>query len=315
MNPRVAAILVVTLSSPAFAQAPAEDGAPPAEEPPTEAADGPEAQTGDDGEYDPHGVQAVRTEGLDDEAARARFRVGMALYESGRFTEAADEFQRAYDLSQRGSLLFNAYLAYRDAGNLEAAVNALSGYLEIDRDAEDAARLRHRLEAMQRTLEEQQAARAEEDRRAEEERQRLAREAEEQRLAAERERQRAEAAENRLNPTGWIIGGIGVGVMALAAVPGALSRTSLSELEDNCPDDRCVVSNDFDLEALRSEANRRGIVADVMLFTGAAITIAGIATLFIRGGSSPSDDGAASEPEVSAFCSNTGCVADLRVGF
>lgn len=52
---------------------------------------------------------------LADEQARAHFRVGQSMYDAGRFAEAAHEFEEAFRLSQRSELLFNAYVAFRDA--------------------------------------------------------------------------------------------------------------------------------------------------------------------------------------------------------
>ena len=84
--------LSLLLTSTAAAQAPATT---PAETP----AEGAPAD-GASGEYDP---RAMRTDGLDDEAARSRFRIGQALYAEGRFTEAAREFESAYELSRRAA--------------------------------------------------------------------------------------------------------------------------------------------------------------------------------------------------------------------
>ena len=51
----------------------------------------------------------------DDEAARRHFRLGQAYYQNGQFPEAAAEFEQAYQLSGRPQLLYNIYLAHRDA--------------------------------------------------------------------------------------------------------------------------------------------------------------------------------------------------------
>src|SRR4051794_6738550 len=53
-----------------------------------------------------------------DDEARVHFRLGTAYYDSGRFAQAAEEFKQAHELSQRPQLLYNLFLAYRDAGDL-----------------------------------------------------------------------------------------------------------------------------------------------------------------------------------------------------
>ena len=262
---------------------------------------------------DEEGAAAMRTEGLDDEQARSRFRVGQALYMEGRFLEAAEEFENSYRLSGRRSLLYNAYLSYRDAGQLAEAVRTLELYLEGDEDAEDAAQLRQRLEAMRVTLAEEQAAEAAARTERERERAEAQRQLEEAERRAEEERRRAEAAEQELNPVGWIIGGIGAGLLAGAAVAGGLAQNALGDLEDNCPNDRCVVG--YDLESERKEVERPRLAADILLFTGVATVATGIVVLFVgRGGAS---DDATPEPTTtgSLGCGPTGCLGTLRTRF
>jgi hypothetical protein len=65
---------------------------------------------------------------LSDQQARVHFRAGRGLYDAGRFEQAAQEFEQAYQLSQRPELLFNAYVAFRDANDLGGAVRSLGAY-------------------------------------------------------------------------------------------------------------------------------------------------------------------------------------------
>ena len=259
------------------------------------------------------GAAAMRTEGLDDEQARARFRVGQALYMSGRFLEAAEEFESAYRLSGRRSLLFNAYLSFRDAGDLANAVRTLELYLEGDRDAQDAQALSQRLEAMKRTLAENQEAEAESNAAAEAERQRLAEQAAAADRRAARERRRAEEASKRLNPLGWIVGGVGLGIMAGGVLSGVLALGARSDLEANCPDDRCVEG--FDLEGEEKSVSRPRLAADILLFTGGATVAVGILLLFVGRGLDTDDDGAEAGTTAGLSCGPTGCTGTLRSTF
>lgn len=276
------------------------------------------AQTGDasDGGEEESGAAAMRTEGLDDEEARSRFRVGQTLYMEGRFLEAAQEFESSYRLSGRRSLLYNAYLSYRDAGQLADAVRTLELYLEGDQDADDIEQLQQRLAAMRETLAQEQAAEAER----EEERQRLAeeraeaeREAEEARRREEEQRRRAEQAEEGLNPAGWIIGGSGLALVAGGLVAGLLASSAKSDLDDNCPDERCV--SGFDLASERKSVERPRLAADILLFTGAATLIAGVVVLFVGGGGSSEDEPAEPETTADLACGPTGCMGTLRTSF
>jgi tetratricopeptide (TPR) repeat protein len=88
----------------------------------------------------------------DDELARRHFRVGQAHYDNGDFAEAAVEFEEAYRLSQRPALLYNVYLAHRDALHVREAYSALQRYLERVPDAPDRDALEARLVNMERAL-------------------------------------------------------------------------------------------------------------------------------------------------------------------
>lgn len=294
-------VLLVAFSSASLTQAQAEGAPAPA---PDEAPA--ETPTESDEDYDP---RQMRTEGLDDEQARSRFRIGQALYNEGRFLEAAREFESSYELSNRASLLFNAYLSYRDAGRLDDSVRVLERYLGANPDVDDADRLRQRLAAMRVQLNDEQARqRAEqaERERLEAEQEQLRRE----RIRAERDaelaRERARRAEQGLNPIGYIVGGIGLGIVAGGAVAGGIARSRVTEIEDNCPNDRCALT--FDLESKRDSADRSILAADILLAAGIATTAVGIGLLFLKRG----DEEA---PEVSFGCGPQGCNADLRVDF
>ena len=265
----------------------------------------------DEEEYDPHGPGALRTQGLDDEQARLRFQVAQRLYEQGQFDEAGREFERAYDLSQRGSLLFNAYLAYRDAGLLPQATRALAGYLEAEPNAENAEQLRNRLRSMQERVTEQEAAEAE----AEAERLRLEAEAqrlEEERAAALAAQEAREREESRaLNPLGYIVGGVGLAMVGGGLAAGIIASNERSDLEDACPGNVCPV--DFDLTTPRDRVNTANLAADLLLFGGAAVMVAGVGLLFLRPGADDEDEAPATV--AGAACGPAGCMATVRGHF
>ncbi|HMI90401.1 MAG TPA: hypothetical protein VK509_03515, partial [Polyangiales bacterium] len=88
--------------------------------------------------------------GMPEQESKAHFKVGKSLYESGRFAEAAVEWNRAFELSQRVELLYNVYVAYRDASDVPRAIDALRRYLQ-GAELDDATRqnLQARLHALE----------------------------------------------------------------------------------------------------------------------------------------------------------------------
>ena len=87
-----------------------------------------------------------------EEKARAHFRLGRAYYDNGDFAQAAVEFESAYRISQRAALLYNIYLAYRDANDTRHAADALRKYLQLEAKVENRGQLESRLAALDRSL-------------------------------------------------------------------------------------------------------------------------------------------------------------------
>lgn len=271
-----------------------------------------QAPTGND--EDPHGPSAMREEHMTDEAARSRFRVGQALYREGRFLDAAREFDAAYELSPRPVLLFNAYLAYRDAGDLAHAVPSLRRYLEEAPDAPDVELLQQRLEALQARLDEQNAsAAADEAERARLEAERRAAEeaAEQARREAEESARAAERAQEPANPTGWIVGGVGAGMLVGGAITAILAKGRIDDLEEHCPGNFCPPS--YDLAGERASAQRVVRATDALLFGGGAVLVTGLVLVAILGG----DDEDEEAPPATAGlgCDGHGCAMSVTVGF
>ena len=147
-----------------------------------------------DGSGEALGAGQMRAAVIGEDAARSHFRVGQLLYSEGRFADAAAEFEQAYFLSNRTPLLYNAFIAYRDANDLEHAIVVLDEYLRREPNIEDAVALQRRLNAMRATLESRMTEQTDvvaERRRLEDDRLRFEQEA----TAA---RARAEAAEREV---------------------------------------------------------------------------------------------------------------------
>lgn len=195
---------------------------------------------------------------LDDEA-RQRFQLGRAFYEAGRFGEAAEEFAEAYRLSERPQLLYNLYVANRDAGDWPAAADALRLYLQEVPDAPDRITLRARLQS----LDEQVALQKERAR------------ADAQRERERRERDQAERiAKPQRSPLPWVVMGAGAALLLSSAVTGALALRAADQLDGVCENDgRLCPSSERDaIERLKALS----ISTDVLWGVGAAAAVTGL---------------------------------------
>lgn len=217
----------------------------------------------------------------DTQDGRDLFLLGQRLYQQGEFVEAAMAFERSYEESNRAALLYNVYIAYRDAGQPAEAADALRRYL----DEESPDRLQETREVLTERLT------------------RL----EEQALAATEPlepRQEEDEAGAPIAPILLMAGG-GAAVI-LGAVLGGVALGKDSDLAEACPDGRCPGERADDIDQTRRFAR----TSDALLFGGAAIAIGGVLWLML--GSRGEDD---DTPRASVGCDGTGCSATLRGSF
>lgn len=239
---------------------------------------------------------------LDDAAARQHFVAARGLYDIGRFEDAAREFQEAYRLSRRAELLYNIYVAHRDAGHRGEATAALRDYLREMPDAPDRVNLAARLESLEAQLADEEQA--------------TAREAELQRQADQVEAERrardaAAAGDDGVNLAPWIVAGAGGLVMIAGAVFGIVALAETSSLEEQCPDGLCPASY-VGLEDDRSSARTFVTLSDWLLLGGGVVLAAGVVWGLLTLGGDSEDAGA---PTASAACGPTGCMATVGAGF
>jgi tetratricopeptide (TPR) repeat protein len=231
-----------------------------------------------------------------DDAARGHFRVGGILYDEGRFRDAAEEFRKAYELSDRPELLYNMYIAYRDAGLTQEAVAALRGYLEQVDEVPNRRKLEVRLAAMEETLQDRSAEEAATAGRAESSR------------TEELELHEEVAPERSLLP--WIVAGIGAGLVVVGSVTGLMALSRTSDIEDACPGGQCPA--DYPLERERDRARRFALATDVLLPLGALAVGTGLLLFFLK----KRNDAAPRPPvEANASCGPGGCAGELRMRF
>lgn len=250
----------------------------------------------------------AREQDLSDQRARAHFTVGRAMYEAGRFTEAANEFQQAYDLSRRPQLLYNLYIAYRDSSQLVRARDALRAYLAEVAEIPNRLHLVSRLEALEAQIAEEERARAAAE----------AELAEAERAAAEAEAARriaeAQAAQLRhVRPWWpWAIFGAGLAAAAVGVPLGvdAASQADAVRLRCTQPGGQLICRDPslVNREAITTQA----AVADALWIAGAAAAASALVLAFLVPDDIVDEPEVAS-PAVAAACSASGCVASLTV--
>ena len=275
----------------------------------------------------------------EDDEARVHFRLGRAYYDSGRFEEAAREFQQAYDLSQRATLLYNVFIAWRDAGQLGPAIEALELYLARVPDAPERDNLEARLASMRRLHQQQAAARTASQTRETGTQGTTTTTTTTTTGATSTETTPAETtgttggtsepdtgddtrpAPPDLRPAGggdgggaalvpWIVIGVGGAVVIAGAVTGAMALSAESELEEMCPMDECP---DDDFVDTRDSGQTLATVTDILLVTGVLAVGAGVALLFLLDDSSPVES--YPDASASAACTPDGCALTFRSSF
>lgn len=275
----------------------------------------PPVEGSSDGSGEAQGGGQMRDTVLGDDAARSHFRVGQLLYSEGRFGDAAREFEQAYFLSNRAPLLYNAFVAYRDANDLEHAIITLDAYLRQVPNIDDATALRRRLDAMRATLE----SRMDERTNVQEERARLEAERQEFEQQATAARARAAAAEREIarqrSPVPWVVGGAGLALLAGSGVAALIANNHISSAEDACPNHVCPRDANIDLEAQQRSLRRPAITTDVLLGVGGATLVTGVVMLIVRRSGGHSDAADATTPTANVACDRYGCSTSLSRRF
>lgn len=257
--------------------------------------------------------------------ARAHFRLSQSHYELGHFAEAAAELEQAYALSPRADLLYNLYVARRDAGQLAAAASALRQYLDEGEDIENAALLRHRLSALEAQLAAGEAsavgeadtsseagangdAGATTDGAEREDSTEAGGEASrgDTGEAAPETSPAASEPSRSPSPVGYAVIGVGAAALVAGLVTAGLALDRYGALEATCGADHSCPPG---TEAQRDEGVALATSTDVLLVSGGVIAAVGVVLLFTV------LDEAPAAPPVSASCDASGCRATATFSF
>jgi len=263
------------------------------------------------------GEQSARAQATTEEReaeARAHFRLGQSHYDLGHFAEAAAELERAYELSQRADLLYNLYVARRDAGQHPEAAAALRLYLERAENIENAALLRHRLSALEAQIEsegpESGAGSGEPSEPTGETAEQSAGpssttdETSGDALVAVRPEP---VIERTPSPVGIAVLVTGGAALIGAVVTGVLALDRFGAVEASCGGDRSCPPG---FEAQRDEGASLALATDVLLVSGGVLAITGAVLL-----ATVMDERVVETTRVAAMCGPDGCAAQLTTRF
>lgn len=238
--------------------------------------------------------------------AREAFERGRIHYDNGEFAKASVAFEEAYKLSGREGLLYNLYLAYRDANEQEKAAEALRQYLARVEVIENRAQLEARLKALDEGIAQRKAAEAAEAA----ERERAAAAAVAPAAAASQApAQAAEPAPGRWWLVPVSVMGAGGALMLGSIATGVMANNKAKELEDGCEGDNCKP----ELKSTADSGKTLAMVTDVLLFGGlATAAVGGVLLLLKKPKKSPSADTA---PAASLACTRAGCAGSVALRF
>jgi tetratricopeptide (TPR) repeat protein len=252
-----------------------------------------------------------------EDEARAHFLLGRSFHDRGEFAKAAAEFEQAYAASGRAALLYNLFVAYRDANDAKRAADALRRYLDLEKNVENRPQLEAKLEAMEAALAAQliEEAANPQPTAAQAEAQETSEPTEPEPVAAADVEPMEEPHESAFPIGPVIVIGVGGAMMLGSIATGLMASSAQGELEDMCP---TRMNCGSDLEDTQSKGETMALVTDILLFGGVAVAAGGAAWWLF--GSSDSESSASARlanyaTHASLMCTNTACAANVHGTF
>jgi tetratricopeptide (TPR) repeat protein len=253
------------------------------------------------------GSAAATTKSEDE--ARAHFLLGRSFHDKGEFAKAAEQFELAYAASGRPALLYNLFVAYRDANDAKRAADALRRYLALEQNVENRPQLEAKLEAMDAALAAQVIEEAANPQPAQEEAQPSD---EPQPVPVSDVEPMTEPQESSFPIGPVIVMGVGGAMMLGSIATGLMASGAQSDLEKECP---TRMNCSADLEDTASKGETMALVTDILLFGGIAVAAGGAAWLLLGSGSSESSARARDATHASVMCTDKACAASVRGTF
>ncbi|MCB9667607.1 MAG: hypothetical protein H6715_05780 [Myxococcales bacterium] len=224
-----------------------------------------------------------------DRLAQEHFDLGKGLFRVGRYHEAAGEFETAYQLSERAPLLYNIYIAARNAGDGKKAADALRGYLTRAPNVADRHALELQLLALEEAIKDDAVA-----------------------ARSIRKTGKSKPDDPSLPHTppllGYAITGLGAAMLIGGTVTAFMAEGYRSQKNEHCPENVCLPGYERDIDRLQTASTLR----NVLLIGGAGVLALGIGLWILL-----DDDGqeASAPVTATAACSSVGCMTQAKVRF
>lgn len=251
-----------------------------------------------------------------EEQARGHFRLGRAHYDNGDFLRAAQEFEAAFAISQHSQLLYNIYLAYRDANVTRKAAEALKGYLEQVEDVPNRAQLAARLQSLEQSLANEPPPTAETPVTTPTETPTTTTSPTETPATTEATPSGTTTSNEPISESSGgsklvpiILMGSGGALIVGGVITGIMASGKKSDLEAACDGDTSCPQS---AEEIQSSGKTLALVTDILLFGGIAVAGTGAVLFLLSGGEESSEPAPAS---ASVVCGPGMCGGSVQLRF
>jgi tetratricopeptide (TPR) repeat protein len=208
----------------------------------------------------------------DDERAKAHFLAGQSYYDQASYTDALREFNEAYRISKRPALLYNIARCHEALEQYDDAVKMLERYLQEDPQTEDRVSVETHIanlkgRGVHRGPGEPDVGRPP---------------PRPQPVAQPQPPPQPTTPPppaHRKRVATWVVGGIGVGLLAAALGTGVASQLDYNDLSSKCMANMCDPSEQKKIDS----GKRLAIATDVLWPIGAAAVVTGVVLFFVEG--------------------------------
>jgi tetratricopeptide (TPR) repeat protein len=209
----------------------------------------------------------------DDERAKAHFLAGQSYYDQASYTDALREFNEAYRISKRPALLYNIARCYEALDQYDDAVKMLEHYLDEDPQTEDRAAVETRIANLKGRRVHRPPGEPDVGKPPPPRPQPVAQPQPPPQPAP------PPAPAHRKRVATWVVGGIGVGLLAAALGTGVASQLDYNDLSGRCMANMCDASDQKKIDS----GKRLAIATDVLWPIGAAAVVTGVVLFFVEG--------------------------------
>lgn len=217
----------------------------------------------------------------DEERAKAHFLAGQSYYDQASYTDALKEFTEAFRISRRPALLYNIARCYEGMEQLDKAIENLQGYLQAVPQADDRVAVESRIKNLQDRLQASREATRTRPPPQEDQKPPMAPTAREAKTPPPTitTSPSLSPSPSRHRRWTWIVGGVGLGVLAAALGTGIASQLSYNDLGSKCLNDVCTSG----LSGQIDSGKQLALATDVLWPIGAAAMVTAIVLFVVEG--------------------------------